>query len=185
MIGRTHGTFRLLIMEDMSVLCQNPKFSIHTDGFSVISQKIRNEKEDLKIVFFGTPEFAVTSLAKLVDEGYNVSAVVTMPDKEAGRGRKIIQSDVKKYAVEKGLEVLQPEKLKAPEFIDKLREINADLFIVIAFRMLPEVVWTMPRLGTFQPAWIPASEIQGAAPINRAIMNGETETGVTTFFSQT
>ena len=97
------------------------------------------KKEDLKIVFFGTPEFAVTSLAKLVDEGYNVSAVVTMPDKEAGRGRKIIQSDVKKYAVEKGLEVLQPEKLKAPEFIDKLREINADLFIVIAFRMLPEV----------------------------------------------
>ncbi len=140
------------------------------------------KKEDLKIVFFGTPEFAVTSLAKLVDEGYNVSAVVTMPDKEAGRGRKIIQSDVKKYAVEKGLEVLQPEKLKAPEFIDKLREINADLFIVIAFRMLPEVVWTMPRLGTFNLHGSLLPKYRGAAPINRAIMNGETETGVTTFF---
>ena len=140
------------------------------------------KKEDLKIVFFGTPEFAVTSLAKLVDEGYNVSAVVTMPDKEAGRGRKIIQSDVKKYAVEKGLEVLQPEKLKAPEFIDKLRELNADLFIVIAFRMLPEVVWTMPRLGTFNLHGSLLPKYRGAAPINRAIMNGETETGVTTFF---
>ncbi|MDE7116983.1 MAG: methionyl-tRNA formyltransferase [Muribaculaceae bacterium] len=140
------------------------------------------KKEDLKIVFFGTPEFAVTSLAKLVDEGYNVSAVVTMPDKEAGRGRKIIQSDVKRFAVEKGLEVLQPEKLKAPEFIDRLREINADLFIVIAFRMLPEVVWTMPRLGTFNLHGSLLPKYRGAAPINRAIMNGETETGVTTFF---
>ena len=140
------------------------------------------KKEDLKIVFFGTPEFAVTSLAKLVDEGYNVSAVVTMPDKEAGRGRKIIQSDVKKYAVEKGLEVLQPEKLKAPEFIDKLREINADLFIVIAFRMLPEAVWQMPPLGTFNLHASLLPRYRGAAPINWAVINGDTETGVTTFF---
>lgn len=140
------------------------------------------KKEDLKIVFFGTPEFAVTSLARLVDEGYNISAVVTMPDKEAGRGRKLMQSDVKKYAVEKGLRVLQPDKLKAPEFVDALKEINADLFIVIAFRMLPEVVWTMPRLGTFNLHGSLLPKYRGAAPINRAIMNGEKETGVTTFF---
>ncbi len=140
------------------------------------------KKEDLKIVFFGTPEFAVTSLARLVDEGYNISAVVTMPDKEAGRGRKLMHSDVKRYAVEKGLKVLQPEKLKAPEFVDALEEMNADLFIVIAFRMLPEVVWTMPRLGTFNLHGSLLPKYRGAAPINRAIMNGETETGVTTFF---
>ncbi len=140
------------------------------------------KKEDLKIVFFGTPEFAVTSLARLVDEDYNISAVVTMPDKEGGRGRKLMQSDVKKYAVEKGLRVLQPEKLKAPEFVDALKEINADLFIVIAFRMLPEVVWTMPRLGTFNLHGSLLPKYRGAAPINRAIMNGEKETGVTTFF---
>lgn len=139
-------------------------------------------KEDLKIVFFGTPEFAVTSLARLVDEGYNVAGVVTMPDKEAGRGRKLMESDVKKYAVEKGLHLMQPEKLKAPEFVDELRSIDADLFIVIAFRMLPEVVWTMPRLGTFNLHGSLLPKYRGAAPINRAIMNGETETGVTTFF---
>ncbi|MDE7437164.1 MAG: methionyl-tRNA formyltransferase [Muribaculaceae bacterium] len=140
------------------------------------------KKEDLKIVFFGTPEFAVESLARLVDGGYNVEAVVTMPDKEAGRGRKIMQSDVKKYAVEKGLRVLQPEKLKSPEFVDALREINADLFIIIAFRMLPEIVWAMPRLGTFNLHGSLLPKYRGAAPINRAIMNGEKETGVTTFF---
>lgn len=139
-------------------------------------------KKDLKIVFFGTPEFAVTSLARLVDEGYNIQAVVTMPDKEAGRGRKIMQSDVKKFALEKGLRILQPEKLKSPEFVDTLRQINADLFIIIAFRMLPEVVWAMPRLGTFNLHGSLLPKYRGAAPINRAIMNGETETGVTTFF---
>lgn len=139
-------------------------------------------KEDLKIVFFGTPEFAVASLDKLVKEGYNVKAVVTMPDKLAGRGHKLIQSDVKKYAVETGLPVLQPEKLKSPEFIEELRKINADLFIVIAFRMLPEIVWTMPRLGTFNLHASLLPKYRGAAPINRAIMNGEKETGITTFF---
>lgn len=139
-------------------------------------------KEDLKIVFFGTPEFAVTSLDALVKGGYNVKAVVTMPDKAGGRGNKIIESDVKRYAVEKNLPLLQPEKLKSEEFVDALRKVNADLFIVIAFRMLPEVVWGMPRLGTFNLHGSLLPKYRGAAPINRAIMNGEKETGVTTFF---
>ncbi|MDE6683012.1 MAG: methionyl-tRNA formyltransferase [Muribaculaceae bacterium] len=140
------------------------------------------DKKDLKIVFFGTPEFAVKSLDALVSNGYNVKAVVTMPDKIAGRGHKLIQSDVKKYAVEAGLPVLQPEKLKSPEFVETLQQINADLFIVIAFRMLPEVVWAMPRLGTFNLHGSLLPKYRGAAPINRAIMNGEKETGITTFF---
>ncbi len=140
------------------------------------------DKKDLKIVFFGTPEFAVKSLDALVSNGYDVKAVVTMPDKMAGRGHKMIQSDVKKYAVEAGLPVLQPEKLKSPEFVEALQAINADLFIVIAFRMLPEVVWAMPRLGTFNLHGSLLPKYRGAAPINRAIMNGEKETGITTFF---
>lgn len=140
------------------------------------------EKKDLKIVFFGTPEFAVTSLDALVKEGFNVAAVVTMPDKPAGRGKKIQMSDVKKYALEHDLPVLQPEKLKSQEFVDALRNINADLFIVIAFRMLPEVVWSMPRLGTFNLHASLLPKYRGAAPINHAVMNGETETGITTFF---
>lgn len=140
------------------------------------------EKKDLKIVFFGTPEFAVASLDALVQGGYDVAAVVTMPDKPAGRGKKLSMSDVKKYALEKGLPILQPEKLKNPEFVEALREINADLFIVIAFRMLPEIVWGMPRLGTFNLHASLLPKYRGAAPINRAIMNGETETGITTFF---
>ena len=140
------------------------------------------EKGKIKIVFFGTPEFAVESLDKLMKAGFEISAVVTMPDKIAGRGHKLIQSDVKKYALEKGLKVLQPEKLKSPEFIQQLREIDADLFIVIAFRMLPEVVWQMPRLGTFNLHASLLPKYRGAAPINWAVINGETETGVTTFF---
>lgn len=139
-------------------------------------------KENLKIVFFGTPEFAVASLDRLVAEGYDIKAVVTMPDKTAGRGHKLIQSDVKKYAVEHGLEVLQPEKLRSEEFLSRLRELDADLFIVIAFRMLPELVWGMPRLGTFNLHASVLPKYRGAAPINRAIMNGEVETGITTFF---
>ncbi|MDE6254677.1 MAG: methionyl-tRNA formyltransferase [Muribaculaceae bacterium] len=140
------------------------------------------DKKDLKIVFFGTPEFAVESLDALVSNGYNVKAVVTMPDKIAGRGHKLIQSDVKKYAVEAGLPVLQPEKLKSPDFVEALRQIGADLFIVIAFRMLPEIVWAMPPLGTFNLHGSLLPKYRGAAPINRAIMNGEKETGITTFF---
>lgn len=136
----------------------------------------------IRTVFFGTPEFAVASLRRLLDDGVDVAAVVTMPDKVAGRGHKMIQSDVKKFAVERGLPVLQPEKLKDPGFIETLRELNADLFIVIAFRMLPEAVWAMPLLGTFNLHASLLPKYRGAAPINRAVMNGETETGVTTFF---
>lgn len=140
------------------------------------------EKKDLKIVFFGTPDFAVESLKRLVEGGYNVVGVVTMPDKPAGRGHHLLQSDVKKYAVENGLHLMQPVKLKDEEFVNELRSLNADLFIVIAFRMLPEVVWTMPRLGTFNLHASLLPKYRGAAPINWAVMNGETETGVTTFF---
>ena len=139
-------------------------------------------KKDLKIVFFGTPEFAVASLDKLVSGGYNVAAVVTMPDKPAGRGQQILQSDVKKYAVAHNLPVLQPEKLKAEDFVDELRRINADLFIVIAFRMLPEVVWQMPKYGTFNLHASLLPKYRGAAPLNWAVINGEKQTGVTTFF---
>ena len=136
----------------------------------------------MRIVFFGTPEFAVESLDKLMEAGFDIAAVVTMPDKIAGRGHKLIESDVKKYAVTKGLRVLQPEKLKSPEFIETLKEINADLFIVIAFRMLPEIVWNMPPLGTFNLHASLLPKYRGAAPINWAVINGETKTGVTTFF---
>lgn len=141
-----------------------------------------NEDKKLKIVFFGTPEFAVASLDRLLRDGYEIVAVVTMPDKIAGRGHKLIQSDVKKYAVEKGLKVLQPEKLKAPEFVEELRGIGADLFIVIAFRMLPEVVWSMPPEGTFNLHASLLPKYRGAAPLNWAVINGDTHTGVTTFF---
>lgn len=140
------------------------------------------KKEDLKIVFLGTPDFAVESLDALVQEGYNVAAVVTMPDKLAGRGHKLIQSAVKQYAVAHGLPVLQPEKLKDPLFIDELRKIDADLFIVIAFRMLPEAVWQMPRLGTFNLHASLLPRYRGAAPINWAVINGDEKTGVSTFF---
>lgn len=139
-------------------------------------------KEKIKIVFFGTPEFAVASLDKLVESGYDIAAVVTMPDKIGGRGHKVIESDVKRYAESKGLRLLQPEKLKSPDFIEALKDINADLFIVIAFRMLPEVVWGMPRLGTFNLHASLLPKYRGAAPINWAVIKGENETGVTTFF---
>ncbi|MCM1520486.1 MAG: methionyl-tRNA formyltransferase [Lachnoclostridium sp.] len=140
------------------------------------------KKEELKIVFFGTPDFAVESLDRLVKYGCNIAGVVTMPDKPAGRGHKMYQSPVKEYALAHGLRLLQPERLKAEDFVNELREINADLFIVIAFRMLPEVVWSMPRLGTFNLHASLLPRYRGAAPINWAIINGDTETGVTTFF---
>lgn len=136
----------------------------------------------MKIVFFGTPEFAVESLDALIQNGFNVAGVVTMPDKVAGRGHKLYQSDVKRYAVEHDLFLLQPEKLKSEDFLENLRAINADLFIVIAFRMLPREVWQMPRLGTFNLHASLLPKYRGAAPINRAVMNGDKETGVTTFF---
>ena len=139
-------------------------------------------KEDLKIVFFGTPDFAVESLSRLVDGGYNVVAVVTMPDKPAGRGRQLQESDVKRYALAHDLPVLQPVSLKDEAFIEQLRSFNAQLFIVIAFRMLPEAVWQMPPLGTFNLHASLLPRYRGAAPINWAVMIGDTETGVTTFF---
>ena len=139
------------------------------------------EAKSLRIVFMGTPEFAATSLRKLVAEGYNVVAVVTTPDKPAGRGQKLHQSDVKVVAEELGLPILQPEKLRDEEFLAALRGYNPDLGVVIAFRMLPEVVWAMPKLGTFNLHASLLPEYRGAAPINWAIMNGDTRTGVTTF----
>lgn len=140
------------------------------------------EKKDLRIVFFGTPEFAVESLDALIKNDFNIVGVVTMPDKIAGRGHKLYQSDVKRYAVEHDLFLLQPEKLKSEEFLNALKILDADLFIVIAFRMLPREVWQMPRLGTFNLHASLLPKYRGAAPINRAVMNGDTETGVTTFF---
>lgn len=140
------------------------------------------EKKDLKIVFLGTPEFAVESLSRLVEGGYNIVGVVTMPDKPAGRGHKMYQSPVKEYALAHDLKLMQPVKLKDEAFVDELRSLDADLFIVIAFRMLPEVVWRMPRLGTFNLHASLLPRYRGAAPINWAVINGDTETGVTTFF---
>lgn len=139
-------------------------------------------KQDLKIVFFGTPDFAVESLRRLVEGGYNVVGVVTMPDKIGGRGHHMIQSDVKRYAVEQSLTLLQPVNLKDEDFVAELRALHADLFIVIAFRMLPQVVWQMPPLGTFNLHASLLPKYRGAAPINWAVMNGDTTTGVTTFF---
>lgn len=139
-------------------------------------------KEGKKIVFFGTPEFAVESLRRLKDNGYNIAAVVTMPDKPGRRGHKMIESDVKQYAMAEGLRLMQPVNLKDKVFQDELRAIGADLFIVIAFRMLPKEVWGMPPLGTFNLHASLLPKYRGAAPINRAVMNGEIETGVTTFF---
>lgn len=140
------------------------------------------EKKDLGIVFFGTPDFAVESLRRLLDDGFDVKAVVTGPDRPAGRGRSVQMSAVKKFALERGLPVLQPERLKDPEFVDALRSIDARLFIVIAFRMLPEVVWQMPPLGTFNLHASLLPRYRGAAPINWAVINGDAQTGVTTFF---
>lgn len=139
------------------------------------------DNKKLKIVFLGTPEFAVESLDAIIKAGHEVAAVVTATDKPAGRGHKMLPSAVKQYAVEHGIEVLQPERLKDEAFIGRLREIGADLFVVIAFRMLPEVVWSMPPMGTFNLHASLLPRYRGAAPINRAVMAGETRTGVTTF----
>lgn len=138
----------------------------------------------LKIVFMGTPEFAVESLDILIKNNYSIVGVVTVPDKPAGRGQQMHQSAIKKYALEKGLNILQPEKLKDQNFLNQLNDLNADLQIVVAFRMLPEVVWAMPRLGTINLHGSLLPQYRGAAPINWAIINGEKETGVTTFFLQ-
>ncbi len=136
----------------------------------------------IRIVFMGTPEFAVATLKALVVNNYNIAGVITNPDKPAGRGQKIQQSAVKKYALEKKLTILQPENLKYSDFLKQLKELKADLQIVVAFRILPDVVWSMPPLGTFNLHASLLPNYRGAAPVNWAIINGEKETGVTTFF---
>lgn len=139
----------------------------------------------MRIVFMGTPDFAVASLDAIVKAGFDVAAVITASDKPAGRGKKIQYSAVKKYALDKGIStILQPEKLKNEDFLNQLRAINADLFVVVAFRMLPEVVWSMPLKGTINLHASLLPQYRGAAPINWAVINGETETGVSTFFIQ-
>ena len=141
-------------------------------------------KQSIRIIYMGTPDFAVESLRALVEGGYNVVAVVTMPDKPAGRGHQLQYSAVKQYALSVGLPLLQPERLKDESFLQELRSYRADLQIVVAFRMLPEVVWSMPRLGTFNLHASLLPQYRGAAPINWAVMNGDTETGATTFMLQ-
>jgi methionyl-tRNA formyltransferase len=138
--------------------------------------------EQLRIVFMGTPEFAVHSLIALLEEGHHIVAVVTAPDKPAGRGRNLHQSPVKEAALQHSIPILQPVSLKDPLFLDELRSYNANLQVVVAFRMLPEIVWNMPLLGTFNLHASLLPQYRGAAPINHAIINGETETGITTFF---
>ena len=138
--------------------------------------------EALRIVFMGTPDFAVATLKTLIEHGYNIVGVITAPDKPAGRGQKLNESAVKTYALSKGLKVLQPTNLKDPDFIEELQALQANLQIVVAFRMLPEVVWNMPKYGTFNLHASLLPNYRGAAPIHWAIINGETKTGVTTFF---
>ena len=141
------------------------------------------EKKDLRIVFMGTPEFAVETLRALVEGGYNIVAVVTQPDKPVGRHGSVLRAPaVKEYALSVGLPVLQPEKMKDPAFVEQLRSYEPELQVVVAFRMLPDVVWAMPRFGTFNVHAALLPQYRGAAPINWAIINGETTTGVTTFF---
>jgi methionyl-tRNA formyltransferase len=137
--------------------------------------------KDLRIIFMGTPEFAVASLQALVENGYRVVGVVTAPDKPSGRGQVLSETAVKLYAMSKGLKILQPEKLKSPEFVEELKNLRADLQVVVAFRMLPEAVWDMPRLGTFNLHASLLPKYRGAAPLNWAIINGDKESGVTTF----
>ena len=139
-------------------------------------------KRALRIVFMGTPEFAVATLKTLVDNDYNVVGVITAPDKPAGRGQKLQESDVKKYAASQNLKILQPTNLKDENFIEELKSLHANLQIVVAFRMLPEVVWSMPEYGTFNLHASLLPDYRGAAPIHWALINGETKTGVTTFF---
>lgn len=164
---------------DAFALCQkSPHSIICIIGITFAAMK---DFSELRIVFMGTPEFAVASLAALVQAGCQMVGVITAPDKPAGRGMQLQQSAVKKYAVEQGLPVLQPEKLKNPDFLNELKALNADLQIVVAFRMLPELVWSMPPMGTVNLHGSLLPQYRGAAPINWAVINGESETGVTTF----
>lgn len=142
---------------------------------------VRKKFEDLRIVFMGTPEFAVASLKTILEAGGNVVGVITAPDKPAGRGMQLKQSAVKEYAVSQGLNILQPEKLRSPEFISQLGALNPDVNVVVAFRMLPEIVWNLPPMGSINLHGSLLPQYRGAAPINWAIINGESKTGVTTF----
>ena len=142
---------------------------------------MQQKTENPRIVFMGTPDFAVATLDALLENGYSIVAAVTAPDKPAGRGMKLSEAAVKQYAVKQGIPVLQPVNLKDPEFIQELTDFQADIQVVVAFRMLPEIVWGMPPQGTINLHGSLLPQYRGAAPINRAIMNGETETGVTTF----
>jgi methionyl-tRNA formyltransferase len=153
----------------------------HTTATLFAPKQETKQLNELRIVFMGTPEFAVASLQKLVENGCNIVGVITAPDKPAGRGMEMQQSAVKKYAAEHGLNILQPEKLKNPDFLQELSLLNADLQIVVAFRMLPELVWNMPPMGTINLHGSLLPQYRGAAPINWAVINGEKETGVTTF----
>lgn len=159
-------------------------FHTPLDNAKTIENLLFMDKKSIRIIYMGTPDFAVESLRALIDGGYNVVAVVTMPDKPAGRGHQLQFSAVKQYALSVGLPILQPERLKDEHFLAELRSYNADLQIVVAFRMLPEVVWNMPRLGTFNLHASLLPQYRGAAPINWAVMNGDTETGATTFMLQ-
>lgn len=143
---------------------------------------MEKNKRSLRIVYMGTPEFAVAGLRKLLEENYKVVGVITAPDRPAGRGQKLRESDVKKFAKQKGLTILQPTNLKNEAFLEELKRLKANLQVVVAFRMLPKAVWQMPEYGTFNLHASLLPQYRGAAPINWAIMNGETETGVTTFF---
>jgi methionyl-tRNA formyltransferase len=164
-------------------LCLPKHPCIFAPGLSETTSKSMENKahQNLRIVFMGTPEFAVASLDALVREGFNVVGVVTAPDKPAGRGLQLQESAVKKYASSKGLRVLQPLKLRDPEFLETLKSLQADVQVVVAFRMLPEVVWNMPPLGTINVHGSLLPQYRGAAPINWVLINGEKETGVTTF----
>ena len=158
--------------------CKPVNFPTNIDQLTLV---MNTELKDTRIVFMGTPEFAVASLDALVKAGARIVGVVTAPDKPAGRGMKLTESAVKKYAVEQGLHILQPEKLRDPAFLEALRSLQADLQVVVAFRMLPEVVWNMPPMGTINVHGSLLPQYRGAAPINWAVINGEKETGVTTF----
>lgn len=144
-------------------------------------EKTQVFRDSPRIIFMGTPEFAVASLNALMKAGFNIIAVITAPDKPAGRGMQLTETAVKKYAVAHGLKILTPEKLKAPSFLNELQSLNADLQVVVAFRMLPELVWNMPPMGTINLHGSLLPQYRGAAPINWAVINGEKETGVTTF----
>lgn len=146
-----------------------------------MSIKIKMDPKQVRIVFMGTPEFAVESLSALVDDGYQVVGVITASDKPGGRGQKLMEPAVKKYAVSRGIPVLQPEKLKNPGFLEQLKQLKPDLQVVVAFRMLPEVVWNLPPYGTFNLHASLLPQYRGAAPLNWVLINGETETGLTTF----